>query len=368
MWWLWLAERRDARSLQSGSPSMRKSELHYDLPPELVAQSPAETRDASRLLILSRSTGRIRHATFSRISDYLPAASLLVINDTRVVAAKLNARRGTGGSISGLFLREIETGTWEILLQGRGRLRVGDRLNLGEGKFTLQLQEREDRGIWRASITPPREAEQVLTEVGETPLPPYIRRKSPQAHDAPSDRERYQTIYASRAGAVAAPTAGLHFTDAVFASLKTHGIECVRVTLHVGLGTFAPIQANELAGHPMHAEWFELAASAANAINDARGKGRPIVAVGTTAARVLETCADESGRVRPQDGWTSIFIYPPYRFRAVDAMITNFHLPGSTLLAMIYAFAGRDIARRAYDEAIAERYRFYSYGDAMLIL
>lgn len=239
---------------------------------------------------------------------------------------------------------------------------------LGDAEASLTLTHRGERGAWQVEVSPVMPAETLLARCGCTPLPPYIRRPDQRSAEDEADRERYQTIYARRAGAVAAPTAGLHFTDTVFGVLASRGIELVYVTLHVGQGTFAPITVDDLAEHRMHAEWFELPAAGADRINAVRSRGGPIVAVGTTAARVLETCAEDGGAVHAGTGWTQIFIYPPYRFQAVDAMITNFHLPGSTLLAMLYAFAGTDIVRAAYQEAIAQRYRFYSYGDAMVIV
>ncbi len=347
---------------------MKISELQYELPPELIAQRPSPNREDSRLLIVDRANGGIRHARFAELPEYLPASAILVLNDTRVVPARFEARRRTGGRVAGLFLREVEEGLWDVLLEGRGRLKPGESLTLGEARFTMTLVDRIDRGAWRVNVGPPLAATAVLAEVGRTPLPPYILRRRMGPDTDPLDRERYQTVYAERPGAVAAPTAGLHFTSAMLDRLAEQGVEHARVTLHVGLGTFSPITVDDLSEHRMHAEWFELRPDAADRINAARASGRPIVAVGTTSARVLETCADPGGRVEPCTGWTDIFIYPPYRFRAVDAMITNFHLPGSTLLAMIYAFAGRDLVRRAYDEAIAQGYRFFSYGDAMLVL
>ncbi len=347
---------------------MHKSELNYVLPAELIAQRPAGRRDESRLLVLHRENDRIEHTTFVNIARYVPLRSLLVLNDTRVVPARYEAKRATGGRVSGLFICEVAAGLWETLLQGRGRLRVGQELVLGGGAYRATLTERGERGLWQVRIAPSDSAETILERIGRTPLPPYIRRQGAPAGADQADRERYQTIYATHPGAVAAPTAGLHFSEGVFDSLRANGVEWARVTLHVGLGTFAPITADDLAGHRMHAEWYSLPAAAAEQINNARAAGRRIIAVGTTAARVLETCADERGAVRAATGWTDLFIYPPYRFRAVDAMVTNFHLPGSTLLAMVYAFAGADRVRRAYQEAIARKYRFYSYGDAMLIL
>jgi len=346
---------------------VRTDELAYDLPPELIAQRPAERRDGSRLLVVHRQTGRLEHAIFLQLADFISPGSLLILNDTRVVPARFEARRSTGGRVPGLFLRQREPGDWEALLEGRGRLRKGQTLALG-GRYVLALTEPLGRGVWRIRVEPAVDAERVLAEVGRTPLPPYIRRKDDPTEILEMDRERYQTIYARQPGAVAAPTAGLHFTEGVFASLAARGIQTATVTLHVGLGTFAPIEAEELADHRMHAEWYEMPAATVEAVQAARARGSRIVAVGTTAARVLESCADPAGHVHAGSGWTDLFIHPPYRFRAVDALVTNFHLPRSTLLAMIFAFGGTELIRAAYAEAIARRYRFYSYGDAMLIL
>jgi S-adenosylmethionine:tRNA ribosyltransferase-isomerase len=345
---------------------VKRSELDYELPSELIAQAPLADRDASRLLVLHRQTGAIEHGEFRDLRRHLPARALLVLNDTKVIPAKFIAQRPTGGRVEGLFLREENAGAWEVLLRG-SRLRPGLVLTLGDGAFRLTLEQRRERGAWLATIEPAEPAERILATVGRTPLPPYIRRDD-DAGRREDDVRRYQTVYASQPGAVAAPTAGLHFTDSVFASLAERGIGCVRLTLHVGQGTFAPIEAESLDEHRMHAEWYELSPDAAERINAARAGGRTIVAVGTTAGRVLESCADQAGRVHAASGWTDIFLCPPYRFRAVDAMITNFHLPGSTLLAYVFAFGGVEAVRRAYAEAIARRYRFYSYGDAMLVV
>lgn len=347
---------------------IRKADLEYDLPPELVAQHPPARRDESRLLVVGRETGHLVHSGFRSIGEYLPARSLLVLNDTRVVPARFDARRATGGRVRGLFVREIAPGQWEVLLEGRGRLRPGDTLELGQGGRRVTLEARQAQRGWRVHVDPPDRAEVVLAQVGRTPLPPYIRRRDEPADVDREDRERYQTIYAASPGAVAAPTAGLHFTADVFKALAVRGIDRVTLTLHVGLGTFLPITADDLDSHEMHSEWYDLPAAGAARLNAARQDGRPVVAVGTTSARVLETCAGEDGLVHASAGWTDLFIRPPYRFRAVDGLLTNFHLPGSTLLALVYAFAGRDLVRRAYEEAIAQRYRFYSYGDAMLIV
>ncbi|MGQ9648674.1 MAG: tRNA preQ1(34) S-adenosylmethionine ribosyltransferase-isomerase QueA [Phycisphaerae bacterium] len=353
---------------------MRTSELQYDLPVELIAQEPAERRDASRLLVLDRSAGTLRHEVFTRLPYLLPPKALLVMNDTRVLPARLYMVRRSGGRVEGLFLREAEGGAWEIMLTGSGRLKAGEELQIDGSTRRLQLARRAEAGVWLAEPRPTGTALDILAECGHPPLPPYIRRGTQDGKVAGKDereeldRDRYQTVYALRPGAVAAPTAGLHFTPEVLGELRTTGIETCFVTLHVGVGTFAPVRCDDLADHRMHAEWYDCPVPTAEAVNAARAQGRPIVAVGTTSARVLETCADERGRVAAGSGWTRLFIYPPYRFKIVEGMVTNFHLPGSTLLAMLFAFAGREAILNAYNEAIRERYRFYSYGDAMLVL
>jgi S-adenosylmethionine:tRNA ribosyltransferase-isomerase len=295
------------------------------------------------------------------------------MNDTRVIPARLLMRRATGGKVEGLFLRESDSGMWELMVTGSGRLKAGELLEITGSDRRLRLLERSGAGAWTATPDPAGTAFEILEEVGRPPLPPYIERNHGSAEvDSAAERhdrdvERYQTIYAARPGAVAAPTAGLHFTDEVFRDLDAAGIERVFVTLHVGVGTFAPIRTEELASHDMHAEWFDCSEATAKRINAARRATRPIVAVGTTSVRVLESCADDAGKVHPRQDWTNIFIYPPYRYRAVDCLITNFHLPGSTLLALVFAFASREQILQAYQHAIASRYRFFSYGDAMLI-
>ncbi len=353
---------------------MRTSELQYDLPPELISQQPADRRDESRLLVLDRTGGGVRHETFANLPRLLPEGAILVLNDTRVLPARLRMTRRTGGQVEGLFLQEVEGGVWEVMLTTSSRLRVGEDLRIEGSTRRLHLVTRTGSGTWQAGPVPGGTAFDILAECGHPPLPPYIHREKRDRQDGrgdqqeTQDRQRYQTVYARRPGAVAAPTAGLHFTPEVFDALKTAGIETAFVTLHIGMGTFAPVRCDDLADHEMHAEWYDCPAATAQAVNTARAAGRPVVAVGTTSVRVLETCADEGGRVLPGSDWTRLFIYPPYRFKVVDGMVTNFHLPGSTLLAMVFAFAGRATMLNAYQEAIRERYRFYSYGDAMLVL
>jgi len=345
------------------------SQLEYELRVERIAQQPAARRDASRLLVLDRRTGQRRHERFDRLVSLLPGRCLLVLNDTRVLPAKLRLRRQTGGQIEGLFLCEPAPGVWEVMLTKSGRLKRGEDLAIEGSHRRLRVLERVESGIWRVAPVPAGDMHGILAECGRTPLPPYIHRHEQlTAREDARDARLYQTVYARRPGAVAAPTAGLHFTPAMFRLLKAAGIETVNVTLHVGMGTFTPIRCADLADHKMHAEWYECSPDAARSINAARDAGKSIVAVGSTSVRVLESCADKAGRIRAGSGWTHLFIYPPYEFRAVDGLLTNFHLPGSTLLAMVFAFAGRERILAAYNDAIEREYRFYSFGDAMLIV
>lgn len=349
--------------LPAGSnAAMRRDELRYDLPAELIAQRPAEPRDASRLLVLHRRDGHIEHRTFREIGSYLRAGDRLVLNDTRVIPARFFCRRSSGGRIEAFFLRS-DGPNWCVLLKPSARLRSGERLSVIGGRvpFSLLLCARHDRGEWTVRVAPEAEPLEFLDQVGEVPLPPYIERAG--APDA-TDRDRYQTVFSRAPGAVAAPTAGLHFTAPLLDALAAAGVDRSHVTLHVGLGTFAAIDAEELSGHRMHAENYYVSPQARGEVEATRAAGGRIVAVGTTAARVLESLA-AGGAL---SGETSIFIYPPYRFQLVDALLTNFHLPESTLLALVMALAGVEQVRTAYAEAVAQRYRFFSYGDAMLIV
>jgi S-adenosylmethionine:tRNA ribosyltransferase-isomerase len=351
--------------------ALKTSDFDYPLEPELIAQRPAGRREASRLMRLFRGSGAVEHRRFSELPELLRPGDLLVLNDTRVVPAKLAARRRTGGRIDGLFCREIRPGRWEVLLRGAGRCRPGEPLALdADAAVTMTIDENLGAGRYVVRVTPPRPAEALLDRIGAAPLPPYIRRPADMTDEA--DRQRYQTVYASRPGAVAAPTAGLHFTEKLLADLARCGIQTATVTLHVGPGTFLPVKAERPRDHPMHAEWYELPPEAARDVAQARREGRRVVAVGTTSVRVLETVAT-GGELRGASGWTDLFIHPPASFRAVDALITNFHLPRSTVLMLVAAFCdpggtgGVEVVLRAYAEAQRRRYRFYSYGDAMLI-
>jgi S-adenosylmethionine:tRNA ribosyltransferase-isomerase len=343
--------------------NMRMEQLDYDLPQELIAQRPIEPRDRARLLVLHRTSGAIEHHTFAELPELILPGDCLVLNDTRVLAARLLGRReATGGRWEGLFLRELGTGQWELLCQTGGHPRPGEYFAVNGDKARLVLCERRGDGHWLVEPEPRQPVAEFLARYGHVPLPPYVR----GGKDEPSDHACYQTVYADRPGAIAAPTAGLHFTDCVIDRIRARGISVVRLTLHVGLGTFLQIRES-IESHAMHTEWGELTAAAVERIDQCRANGGRVVAVGTTCVRVLETAA-RTGELVPWCGETSIFIFPPYRFHCVDALITNFHLPRTTLLALVCAFAGTELTRTAYREAIRQRYRFYSFGDAMLIL
>ena len=349
---------------------MKTDELDYTLPSELIAQEPAAVRSESRLLVLDRSTSRLADSRFSRVGEFLRAGDCLVLNDTKVLPARFFARRRTGGKLEGLFLRQITPqGVWEVMLKGARKVKLDESLDIEDRSrrdfCTAKVLEKKPDGVCVLEVGTQADAEAVLNHVGFPPLPPYIHRDHDLAR-AESDLQRYQTVYARRPGAVAAPTAGLHFTDELMGQLKAAGIGFACVTLHVGAGTFKPIATEQVEDHEIHREWYRLDAANAQAILAARQAGGRIVAVGTTVTRVMETIAKD-GSIAACEGTTNLFITPGYEFRIVDAMITNFHLPRSTLLALVGAFAGLERMLAAYRHAIAQRYRFYSYGDAMLI-
>ncbi|MCI0684595.1 MAG: tRNA preQ1(34) S-adenosylmethionine ribosyltransferase-isomerase QueA [Gemmataceae bacterium] len=349
--------------------------IDYHLPPELIAQDPVEPRDAARLLVVDRARQALGHFRFRDLPQLLSPGDLLILNDTRVLPARLLGRRqATGGKWEGLFLKPLDDGAWEMLCQTRGRLTEGEIIEVSpsaaddkHGYLFLTLEQRLPEGRWRVRPSQHESPGSLMDRFGHVPLPPYIRK----GHDRPEDRHRYQTIFAEHPGAVAAPTAGLHFTPGLFEALSERGIERAFVTLHVGLGTFRPIDADDYRRHAMHAEWGELPEATVHALHQCKGRGGRVIAVGTTAVRVLETAAQtatQDGALHPWRGDTSLFIYAPYAFRVVDGLITNFHLPRTTLLLLVAAFAGVELLERAYAAAIAERYRFFSYGDAMLIV
>jgi len=343
------------------------TELDYELPEELIAQHPPAERDAARLLVLDRASGALRHEVVRAMPALLPPRSLLVVNDTRVIPARLHGHKPTGGRVELLLVERLSgpgaKERWVALGRASRGLRPGAEIALGDGALSATVGARREGGeVELTLVARVGSVEQAVAAAGEVPLPPYIRRDAEE-----SDRERYQTVFAERPGAVAAPTAGLHLSHRLLEALAEAGHETARVTLHVGPGTFAPVKVERLEEHRMHAERFEVPEATAAAIAEAREEGRPVVAVGTTVVRTLESVALEGGRVRAGAGETRIFIHPPHRFRVVDGLLTNFHLPKSTLLALVMAFAGVEPVRRAYAEAVRERYRFFSYGDAMLI-
>ncbi len=341
---------------------MKITELDYNLPDALIAQKAMEPRDHSRLLVADRKTHSLTDRHFYDLPEYLQAGDVLVVNDTKVIPARIQLSKPTGGKVEGLFLRELSPGRWEMMFKGMAKLKTGTELRPAEGEAKFSVGERLSPKTFEVRTDGSLSAVDFLEQFGQVPLPPYIHHGQASAED----RQRYQTVFGRLPGAVAAPTAGLHFTPELLSKIRTMGVNVVTVTLHVGLGTFEPVVAEELEQHQMHSEWYRIGQDAAQTINTAHAAGNKIVAVGTTSVRVLETAASADG-VQQSEGWTNIFIYPPYQFKIVDHLVTNFHLPRTTLLAMIFALAGKDFALQAYHHAIRERYRFYSYGDAMLI-
>lgn len=340
---------------------MRTADLDFHLPPELIAQSPAPDRAASRLLHYRRADWSITHRAFADLPGILRPGDLLVFNNTKVVPARFMLRRPSGGIVEGLFIHESSPGHWRVMLKNAGNTR-----QLFANELSAEVIEKHEGGEYTIQLNTSEPALTILSRIGRMPLPPYIKRE--KIHD-PRDAEdlaRYQTVYAQSPGAVAAPTAGLHFTQAIFDALEQRGIERAFLTLHVGLGTFKPVTVDDLAAHDMHGELYEIPASTADVINRAKSENRRVIAVGTTTARVLESQPVDQP-LQPRSGSTRIFIYPPYTWKHVDALITNFHLPRSTLIALVAAMMGLDEQRRAYADAIAHKYRFFSYGDAMLI-
>lgn len=340
---------------------MKTSDLDYELPPELIAQRPAARRDESRLLVLDRAAGTMQVDVFRNLPGYLKRGDCLVLNDTRVIRARLRGRKPTGGHVEVFLLHELSPGEWRALVRPSARVPEGMRVEFGGG-VSAKIEELLPGGQRRVVFDSP-DVLRVLEQVGEIPLPPYIRRDHPD----PGDLTRYQTVYARVPGAIAAPTAGLHFTDETLRALEAGGVDRATLTLHVGYGTFRPIMSDTVEEHVVEPEDFVFSEEIAAKLNSVRAAGGRVVAVGTTVTRVLETRFWD-GRFHPGEGITDKFIYPPYRFKAVDALQTNFHLPRSSLLALVCAFAGTDFVLEAYRLAIRERFRFYSYGDAMLIL
>jgi S-adenosylmethionine:tRNA ribosyltransferase-isomerase len=359
-------------------PTMRLADFDYSLPPDLIAQRPLEHRDQSRLMVVERGTGKISHHVFRELPSLLTPRDLLVLNNTKVFPARLLGRRlgvtakiarkhppaSLPAQIEVLLLRPLGNDEWEVLVRPGRKMRLGERAFFGRGELECEVIGWGERGLRRVRFIYQGSFEEWVDQLGHIPLPPYIHRG-----DDPSDLVQYQTLFACKRGAVAAPTAGLHFTARVFKDLKIRGVDQCEITLHVGLGTFQPVEAENIENHQMHHEWYEISPEAANKINATHAAGDRVFAVGTTAARTLETVARQTaGSMVPSSGETNLFIYPGFPFRAVDGLLTNFHLPQSTLLMLVSAFAGRELILEAYRQAIENRYRFYSYGDCMLIL
>ena len=340
---------------------MKTSDFWYDLPEELIAQTPLQQRDSSRLMLLDKKTGVVTHSVFSALTEYLHAGDCLVMNDSRVIPARLFGKRDTGGAVEVLLLTDKGNGVWECLTKPGRKTPVGTHLSFGDGELEAVVVDAVEDGNKRLQFRYSGIFLEILEKLGHVPLPPYIKAELP-------DSERYQTVYAAHPGSAAAPTAGLHFTPELLKRLEEKGVELNCVTLHVGLGTFRPVKEEDLTEHLMHSEYCIIDEQTAENINRAKREGRRVIAVGTTSCRTLEAVSDEAGFVRPFSDWVNIYIYPGYRFKCVDALITNFHLPESTLIMLVSALAGRENVLNAYQTAVAEKYRFFSFGDAMLIL
>ena len=339
---------------------MKTHDFYYELPPELIAQTPLEQRDSSRLLVLNKEDGSVEHRHFHDILDYLRPGDCLVLNNSRVLPARLLGKRASGGAVELLLLKDAGNDSWECLAKPGRKTPVGTELSFGEGLLTATVVGAGEDGNRLVRFHYTGIFLEILEQLGKMPLPPYIKQEL-------QDRERYQTVYSKVNGSAAAPTAGLHFTPELLAAIEAKGVKLAWVTLHVGLGTFRPVKAEEITDHHMHAEFCMLSAETARLLNETRANGGRIVCVGTTSCRTLESFADENGHFEEKSGWTDIFIYPGYRFKAMDALITNFHLPESTLIMLVSAFAGRERVLNAYRIAVEQRYRFFSFGDAMFI-
>ena len=340
---------------------MKTSDFNFELPPELIAQDPLEDRSSSRLLVLDKVTGERKHRVFRDILKFLRPGDCLVINDTRVIPARLmGVKKDTGAGIEFLLLKRKENDVWETLVKPGKKCRVGARVTFGEGELEAEVKEGLPDGNRLVKFSYDGIFEEVLDRLGQMPLPPYITHKL-------KDKDRYQTVYAKYDGSAAAPTAGLHFTKELLAQIQEMGVKIARVTLHVGLGTFRPVKVENVLDHHMHSEFYQVSQEAADLINETKKAGGRVISVGTTSTRTLESVALADGRIAPGSGNTEIFIYPGYTFKVIDALITNFHLPESTLLMLVSALAGRDHVLAAYEEAVRERYRFFSFGDAMFI-
>ena len=340
---------------------MRKEDFYFDLPEELIAQDPLEDRSSSRLLVLDKETGKTEHHVFREIIDYLEAGDCLVINDTKVIPARLiGSKIGTDAKIEVLLLKRKENDVWETLVKPGKKAKIGTRISFGDGLLVGEVVDIVEEGNRLIHFEYEGIFEEILDRLGQMPLPPYITHQL-------EDKNRYQTVYAKHSGSAAAPTAGLHFTPELLKKIEEKGVQIARVTLHVGLGTFRPVKVDNILEHHMHSEFYQIEEEAAEKINTAKANGKRVIAVGTTSCRTIESAAKEDGTIAPVSGWTDIFIYPGYQFKVLDCLITNFHLPESTLVMLVSALAGREHVLNAYEEAIKERYRFFSFGDAMFI-
>ena len=340
---------------------MNVSDFYYDLPEELIAQTPIEKRDESRLMVLDRAKQTIEHKTFKDIIDYLEPGDCLVRNNTKVIPARLYGKKSTGAKIEFLLLNRIQGDIWECIVRPGHKLKPGTEVEFGDGILKATVLDVMEGGTRKVEFKYEGIFNEILDKIGLMPLPPYI-------HESLKDNDRYQTVYAKYEGSAAAPTAGLHFTPELFEKIKEKGVDVANVTLHVGIGTFRPVKVENVEEHHMHSEHFYIKQEDVDKINNAKRNGKRVIAVGTTSCRVLETIADEDGMVKPTEGDTQIFIYPGYKFKCLDGLVTNFHLPESTLIMLVSALAGRDYIMKAYHEAVKEKYRFFSFGDAMLIL
>ncbi len=339
---------------------MDLKEFYYDLPEELIAQVPIQKRDESRLMVLDRNNKTIEHKIFKDILDYLKPGDCLVRNNTKVIPARIYGKKETGANVEFLLLNNIEGDIWEAIVRPGNKLHVGTKVTFGEGLLNAEILEVMEGGTRKVKFTYNGIFNEILDQIGLMPLPPYI-------HEELKEKDRYQTVYAKYQGSAAAPTAGLHFTEELLEKIKEKGIEIANVTLHVGIGTFRPVKVEKIEEHHMHSEHYYIKKEDAEKINNAKKNGGRIISVGTTSCRVLESIADENGFVKETEGDTSIFIYPGYKFKCIDALITNFHLPESTLLMLVSALAGKDYIMKAYKEAVEQKYRFFSFGDAMFI-
>ena len=341
---------------------MKRQDFYYELPEELIAQDPLEDRSSSRLLVLDKESGAVSHHVFKDVIDYLNEGDCLVINDTKVLPARLiGAKVGTDAKIEVLLLKRKENNIWETLVKPGKKAKIGTKISFGDGLLMGEVVDIVEEGNRLIQFTYEGIFEEILDQLGQMPLPPYI------THHL-EDKNRYQTVYAEHTGSAAAPTAGLHFTPELLEKIEKKGVNIARVTLHVGLGTFRPVKVDEITDHHMHSEFFQIEEEAATKINRAKDTGKKVICVGTTSCRTIESAADENGVLKPGQGDTDIFIYPGYSFKMMDVLITNFHLPESTLLMLVSALAGKEQVMRVYEEAVQERYRFFSFGDAMIIL